>query len=325
MCIRVSIVIPTYNRSSSLRQTVDSLLQQTFPIKNYEIIICDDSSKDDTAAVVKEIINRTNHNIKYLKVQSPLKGPGKVRNAGINVSSGSIIGFTDDDCVVSSNWIEDAVKTFNLNENICGVSGAVITEGRCQSKFKIPRKVTVLSDEGSYVTSNIFYKKYVLLEAGCFDVSMRYLEDIELGWRVEKVGPIMFNPSLLVKHKLFCMSFKDYLKKMSFIEYWVLMYKKHPEHRKKDQLLFGRINNKRLFYVIFTLLGIISYPLIVELSYLFSGCALISYIFTYVAYDKNVSQYALRILKLPINFFMDFLRFIYSMKASIKNNFFMFY
>jgi glycosyltransferase involved in cell wall biosynthesis len=325
MPVLVSIVIPTYNRLNLLKKTINSLLDQTFPQKDYEIIICDDNSQDDTEKVVHGIIQKTNHNIKYVKVESDLEGPAKVRNAGIINSSGSIIGFTDDDCVVSNNWIKSAVDTLRKNAEAVGVSGAVVTEGNCKSKYRIPRRVTVLSDEGSYVTSNIFYRKQVLVDIGCFDESMKYLEDIELGWRAEEKGQIIFNPNMLVKHKLFCMSFFQYLKKMNFIEYWVIMYSKHPEHRKKDKLFLGFINNTRIFYVIFTLLGIASYPIFRDLSYLFISIALCTYTYNYIIYDRNITKYGFRLLRFPISFTVDLFRLYYTAKGISKSKFIVFY
>jgi glycosyltransferase involved in cell wall biosynthesis len=105
-------VIPTHNRSSSLKETLESLFAQTYPANKYEILVCDDNSSDNTEEVVKEIMQNTQYNLKYIKVKSKIKGPGKVRNAGINQSSGNIIGFTDDDCIVSKKWIETAVECF---------------------------------------------------------------------------------------------------------------------------------------------------------------------------------------------------------------------
>lgn len=324
--IDVSIVIPTHNRINLLKKTLDSLFEQTYPASKYEIIVCDDNSNDNTEEVIREIIKETKHNLKYLKIKSDIKGPAKVRNAGILNSSGSIVGFTDDDCTVPKNWIEMAVKCFKEHSDICGVSGAVVTKGDCRNhKFKIPRKVSVFQEDGSYVTSNIFYKKQVLLDVGCFDVQMRYLEDIELGWRVEKIGKIMFNPAILVHHKLFCLSLRDYSKKMRFIEYWVLMFSKHTEHLKKERLIFNRINHKRTFYTIFMIMSILFYPFDENIFYLLLIMTIITYLWAYVMIDTKLVKYPVRILKFPIYAVLDTLRLVYSIKGSVKAKFIMFY
>lgn len=324
--IDVSVVVPTYNRVSLLKKTIKSLFEQTYPANKYEIIVCDDNSKDNTEEMIQNIIKETSHNLKYIKIESDIKGPAKVRNAGILNSSGSIIGFTDDDCVVPNNWIELAVECFKENEGICGLSGTVITPGNCKrDKFKIPHRVTVLHEDGSYVTSNIFYKKEVLLNAGCFDVEMRYLEDIELGWRVEKIGKIMFKPELLVKHNLFCLSLIDYLKKLKFIEYWVIMYSKHPEHRKKDNLILNRMKHKRTFYTIFLVLSMLFYLFDKNISHHFLIITTLVYLWSYVAIDAKIIRYPLRIMKFPAYTILGLVRFIYSIKGSVKAKYIMFY
>jgi len=58
-------------------------------------------------------------------VKSKYKGPAAARNVGIENADGEIIGFTDDDCVASPNWIENAVPFFD-NETITGVQGCTL-------------------------------------------------------------------------------------------------------------------------------------------------------------------------------------------------------
>lgn len=324
--IDVTIVIPTYNRANLLIKTLNSLFEQTYLAERYEIIVCDDNSKDNTEEVVQNIIKKTKHNLKYIKVKSDMKGPAKVRNSGIRNSSGTIIGFTDDDCVVSKKWIETAVKFFEEHNDICGVSGIVITEGNCKNnKFKIPQKMNILHGDRSYVAANIFYKKQVLLDVGCFDEEMRYLEDIELGWRVEEIGKIMFSPELLVKHHLFCLSIPDYLRKQRFVEYWVLMHSKHPEHKKRDNLIFNCINHRRTFYTFFLIMTILFGSLNKNIFYLFLILTITSYLWSHVVIDTKFSRYPLRVLKFPIHVTLDLFRFIYSVKGSIRAKIIMFY
>lgn len=317
--IEVSIVIPTYNRANSLKETLESLFLQNFPANKYEILICDDNSSDNTEEVVKELMRNKQHNLRYIKVKSSIKGPGKVRNAGINQSLGKIIGFTDDDCIVSRNWIETAIECFKKHEEICGVCGTVTTIGDCKSrKFTIPRRVDVLSDNGSYVTSNVFYRKYALLEAGLFDTDMQYWEDIELGWRVKKIGPILFEPSLHVNHKIHCSSVKAYLRRLKHTEFWVLMYSKHQERMKEDGLILGHFYNKSPFYIISAFLCFVSFLLEPKLFVIFSMITIGAYLWAHVFVDSNFKKYPNRLVKFPRLSITDLIRFTYSLKASIK-------
>ncbi|MGB9940438.1 glycosyltransferase [Methanosarcina sp.] len=317
--IEVSVVIPTYNRSNLLRETLESLFAQTYSANKFEIIVCDDNSSDDTEEVVKGLMQNSQHNLRYIKVKSKIKGPGKVRNAGINHSVGKMIGFTDDDCVVSKNWIETAVDCFKKHKEICGVSGTVTTVGDCKNKkFTIARRVDILSDTGSYVTSTTFYKKDILLEVGLFDTDMRYWEDIELGWRVKKKGPILFEPSIHVNHKIHCASIISYLNHLKHIEYWVLMYSKHPEHMKDDKLILGHFFNKSPIYIISAFLCFSAFLLESKLFVLFSIITLITYLWAHVFVDKNLKKYPRRLILLPRYSITDIVKLTYSLKASIK-------
>lgn len=87
----VSIIIPTYNRSKLLKNAINSIINQTY--QNFEIIIIDDCSTDDTLKVVK---NFEDKRIKYLKNKVSLRATGS-RNRGIENSNGDFIAFLDDD------------------------------------------------------------------------------------------------------------------------------------------------------------------------------------------------------------------------------------
>ncbi|MDK2830949.1 MAG: hypothetical protein PWQ75_701 [Methanolobus sp.] len=317
--IEVSVVIPTKNRCSSLKKTLDCLLNQTFPADKYEIIVCDDNSSDDTEKIVNTLVQQTTRNLKYTKVISNIEGPAKVRNHGIDISSGSIIGFTDDDCLLSNNWIETAVSCFKKYPHICGVYGTVRTFGDCKSKkYTIPRRVDVFEDNGSYVTPNVFYKKDVLLKVGKFDLDMRYMQDIELGWKVKEKGIIHFESALFVKHQVHCSSVKDYFKRQKRYKYWVLMYHKHPSKLKEDSLILGHIYNKSVFLVISLCLALITAFFSNLALMIMSLVSIVLYMWAHVFVDCDIKKYPSRILFFPRFLIADFIRFIISLKASIK-------
>ncbi len=95
-----SVIIPTYNRADLLRETLDSVLAQSF--KDYEIIVVDDGSTDATEAVVQSYGGR----IHFLRQQN--RGPGAARNLGLRHATGTYVAFLDSDDL----WFPWTLETY---------------------------------------------------------------------------------------------------------------------------------------------------------------------------------------------------------------------
>lgn len=88
----VSIIIPTYNRANDLQRCLESLSNQSY--KNFEVLVCDDGSTDNTEEIVKKF--ESGLAIQYIKDVN-FGGPAKPRNNGINEAKGNVIAFLDSD------------------------------------------------------------------------------------------------------------------------------------------------------------------------------------------------------------------------------------
>lgn len=100
-----SVIIPTFNRASELYRCLFSLTQQTY--KNFEVIVCDDGSVDNTKEVVFEFLNKLA--IKYVKDDN-FGGPARPRNKGIKIAKGLFISFLDSDDWWYKNKLEICSK-----------------------------------------------------------------------------------------------------------------------------------------------------------------------------------------------------------------------
>lgn len=105
-----SIVIPTYNREKIISRAINSLLSQTF--SDFEIIIVDDGSKDDTGIIIEGYKNPT---IKYFKTEN--FGVAHARNFGIKQAKGNYIGFLDSDDLLETNHLQIAYDFIQLNNS----------------------------------------------------------------------------------------------------------------------------------------------------------------------------------------------------------------
>ena len=298
-----------------LKKCVGSLLNQTFPAEKYEIIIVDGPSTDGTADYVKSLLNRKSPKIRYLKVN--LKNLSVVRNMGIEAANGQIIGFTDDDCIVSDNWIEIAVNQFRNDEKISGIMGKTVPEHTIIRKtpFEIYH-TREFTDLESYATCNIFYKKSVLLEIEGFDKRFSFgREDTDLAMVLKEKGHfIVFNHELIVYHSVIKKSILEYLKSMKNYEIQALFLKKHPYFY--QGLYFGFLYPRHIYllffysYLIFLSVGI-------RLEILIILCILF-YFRYYVFIDFQLKKYPFRFIRSTFHIIPDILRLYYSMKGSIK-------
>jgi glycosyltransferase involved in cell wall biosynthesis len=103
--MRFSVVIPTFNRASDLRKTLDSL-SRIATTSEWEAIVVDNNSTDDTRAAVEESVSTFPVDLRYLF--EPEQGRSAALNAGILVARGEVIATTDDDVEVEPDWLDRA-------------------------------------------------------------------------------------------------------------------------------------------------------------------------------------------------------------------------
>lgn len=159
----VSVVICTYNRKNLLRDCLNSVYVQDYPKSNFEVIVVDGGSTDGTKELCKKHLPR----IKFV-VESKL-GLAGARNKGAELARGSIVAYTDDDCVIDKHWLKNLVSGFQVSESVVGVGGPVYP----LNPEIIPKKILVkaalgLFDEGERVkpiqgilTSNSAFKREI--------------------------------------------------------------------------------------------------------------------------------------------------------------------
>lgn len=133
----ISVIIPTYNRENIIVNTINSVLKQTY--SNFELLIIDDASTDNTEQKINEIKDKR---IKYIKLPTNTKGT-KPRNVGIKLSQGDFIAFLDsDDC-----WLPDKLEKqikfiYNsglYNKNLLCFTGVIFKDKEyCKEKLNKP-------------------------------------------------------------------------------------------------------------------------------------------------------------------------------------------
>ncbi len=119
----ISVIIPTRNRSALLRQTVDTFLAQKYPRDQLELIIVDNGSVDDTAAVV-ESLSQQDERVRSLV--EGRRGAHFARNSGALAARGEILYFTDDDMLADPHLLERIIEGFSADERVASVTGRIL-------------------------------------------------------------------------------------------------------------------------------------------------------------------------------------------------------
>ncbi len=117
---KISVIIPTYNRSSLIVDTIESFLGQDY--QDFEVIVCNNNSTDNTQEVLKTYLS--NSKVRLLLEQRP--GVHFARNTAAKFASGDLLYFTDDDMIATPNLLSEIVKIFDLDESIASATGRVL-------------------------------------------------------------------------------------------------------------------------------------------------------------------------------------------------------
>lgn len=147
----VSIIIPTYNRAHLLQETLDSILGQNY--NDWECLVIDDRSTDDTENVLRSYINNDERFRYYKRPNSKPKGANACRNIGLDECKGEYIIFFDSDDLMTSNHVEIKIKA--LVNNQCDY---VITK---TNFFNNPSQNIILENQYLYETNDITPYNYV--------------------------------------------------------------------------------------------------------------------------------------------------------------------
>ncbi len=188
----VSIVVPIKNRGDLLPNLMKNLSNLDY--SDYEIIIVDDCSTDNTKDLLKQ------YPIKSILLENSV-GSAEARNIGIREAKNQIIALTDSDCFVSRNWLKNLVPYLGSYDV---VGGRVIFCDDTEKKFNPfnAKEETVLKKDSTINflnTSNMLFKKETWKLSGGF-LSYR-IEDLEYSWRLLKKGfKLIYSPKGLVIH-----------------------------------------------------------------------------------------------------------------------------
>jgi glycosyltransferase involved in cell wall biosynthesis len=219
MPLALSIIVCTYNRAALIADCLNALLAQTLEKTQYEILVIDNNSKDQTKEIVTGIANN-NPIVTYFREEN--QGLSFTRNRGWREARGQYIAFIDDDARASADWCERLIHIFtNVKPTPVAAGGKILPwyEAKPPRWFHERFETRTWGDKADWLPerklktgfsgSNMAFPKDILQKYGGFNTSygmqgdaIRMSEDTEFFFRMSRNGETCFwyDPDLKVSH-----------------------------------------------------------------------------------------------------------------------------
>lgn len=217
----ISVIVCSYNREKYIADAIISLMNQTLSPELYEVLIIDNNSKDRTAEISKNLVERysTTHSVKYcLEVK---QGLSYARNRGILEANGDWLCYIDDDAIAESSFLENIHDFILKHPEVGGLGGKILPryvhgkpawmnrfmEGLV-SKVDYGDKLFEFKGRRFPVGCNMTYSKMILEKIGCFDVELGRKGDTGLASEEKDVyikvtglgASVYYLPTVIVEH-----------------------------------------------------------------------------------------------------------------------------
>jgi len=216
----LSIVICTYNREEFIGKTLDHLSRQTLDNDQFEVIVVNNNSTDNTEKICQEFISQ--HPVMRIKYCLEMQqGHSYARNRGVNESEGSLIAYIDDDAFVHPEFGSNIIKFFNKRNDVQAIGGKIIPaylekKPKWMSHYLLPL-VSAL-DMGKHpkaftgrkfpVGANVTFRKSVFERYGLFNVKLGRIgsglmggDEKEMIYRLKKNNEaVYYVPDVIVEH-----------------------------------------------------------------------------------------------------------------------------
>ena len=217
----LSIIICSYNRASYISDALTSLYNQSSELDNFEVIIVDNNSTDNTKEVYA-IWRQTNTNGQFSFISETKQGASFARNTGATIAKGEWVCFMDDDAVATPNYVENILKHIQNKPDAVGFGGRIIpkyipSEPKWMSYYVSSlvgnfdyAPIACAFENGKYpLESNMIVKKSVYDQIGGFNVNLPGVvgtlriggEGKELFYKILALGHIIYyDPAICVHH-----------------------------------------------------------------------------------------------------------------------------
>jgi glycosyltransferase involved in cell wall biosynthesis len=175
-----SIVIPSYNRAKVILPAINSVLTQTF--QDFELIIADDGSTDETRSVVESL---NDPRIKYYYQSNA--GPSAARNFGSQKAIGKYLVFLDSDDSAERNWLQEFYNVINTKQEADLICCGIKKETKDHAwKVVLPSEGRYLfkKEKTLFLAGAFCVKREIFLSVGGYDVKLKFSENTDLRFKI---------------------------------------------------------------------------------------------------------------------------------------------
>jgi len=240
--VNASIIIPTYNRREALLTTLAALAQVDYPTGQWEAVVVDDGSTDDTAETVPRWIAESGAPVRYLHQRNA--GPAAARNRGAANARGEVLIFIDNDIIVPPAFISEHLQTLKANPG-CWVIGRITHPPQLRATpfgryrdavweaFHHGHAAAGVVETDGITAANLALPAEDFRRLGGFDedFTIASSEDWDLGVRARQAGiRVLYHPGIVVLHNDWAVSLEQFCRRqMLYSISDVLLWRKYGE------------------------------------------------------------------------------------------------
>jgi glycosyltransferase involved in cell wall biosynthesis len=226
--LAASVIVPARNAQRTLARTLQALAAQDVDAE-YEVIVVDDGSEDETAAIARGAAQPVT-----LHQQAAL-GPAAARNLGVTHAGGAKLAFCDADVFPTAGWLRAGLRA---------LEAADLVQGRVEPDPQarlgpFDRTLWITSEVGLWETANLFVDRPLFERAGGFEEWIQpagggkaLAEDVWFGYRALRAGAVhAFAPAALAHHAVFERGWAAYVTERQRLRYFPAMAQRMPELR----------------------------------------------------------------------------------------------
>lgn len=251
--MKVSVLIPAYNNQNFIGNALDSVLAQTY--SDYEIIVVDDGSTDDTPNILTRYAEAHSEKIKVIHQQN--SGPSVARNRAFEASSGDLLAFLDSDDWWTEDKLEKQVSLFTRYPNSSFIYAGYeeIFENTERRVTHLPAKqlqgdiyLKLWLDDHPIWGGTMLVPRSLYQQIGGFDNELKGDENVDLRLKLAQLGPVYFVDQVVTYYRKHDHNITNQLERMD--EYHELLIEKHlgkggSKHKVLWQQVYARFLYKK--------------------------------------------------------------------------------